>query len=290
MLPVHPDAFREIVDSLPIGAYIVGLDRRIAYWNAAAEMITGYLSQEVIGRPCHADVLVHCGARGTPVCESAGCLLTCALRDRKQTESMLYARHKDGHRIPVHVRSIPLSDAQGKVVAVAELFQQQGSQSELRWALETGAHSPDGLEGPSVIATETYLSSKLKAPEGLAVFLVELKDKQEMAKQRGWEMLHTMTRTMVHTITDLLSMPHFLGRWRGDRFVIVVPNSTEDSFQETLGQLGGIGNSCSVTWWGDRVKACIRVRGTLLHAGDSMETLTSQIDPVAECEPEKIAG
>ena len=282
---LDPETFRQIVDTLPVGVYVVGLDRRIAFWNHAAEQITGYLSQEVMGRPCHADILVHCGARGTPVCASAGCLLNCALRDGKQMEAMLFARHKDGHRIPVQVRSVPLSDETGKIVAIAELFQHQSSQQEMRWAGEQGAPSPDGLNGPSIIATETYLNSKLKSPEGLAVFLVELNDKAAMAKQRGWEMVFTMTRIMVHTITDLLSIPHFLGRWYGDRFLIVVPGSTEASFKEMLGELEAVGNSCSVIWWGDRVPASIRLRGTLLHANDTMETLLARIDPVEQRQP-----
>lgn len=278
------DVFRQIVETLPVGVYVVGLDRKIMYWNKAAEQITGYLSQEIIGRPCHADALVHCGAHGTPVCASAGCLLDCALRDGRQMEAMLFARHKDGHRIPVNVRSLPLHDAEGRVVAVAEFFQQQGGHSDLRWTSEPFVLSPDGLQGPSVLATETYLTQKLKSPAGLAVFLLELQDKDAMARQRGWEMVYSMTRTMVQTVTDLLPMPHFLGRWRGGRFLIVVPNSTEASFHELLSQLEGIGNSCSVTWWGDRVPACVLVRGTLLHAGDSMEILLAQIDPVEELE------
>ncbi len=282
MQSLAADIFRQIVNALPVGAYVVGLDRRITFWNRAAEKITGYLSQEVIGRPCHADVLVHCGAQGTPVCASAGCLLTCSLRDRKPIEATLFARHKDGHRVPVHVRSIPLEDADGEIIGIAELFQQQGNQSELHWAGDTGLHTQDGLNGPSAIASEAYLASKLKSPEGLSVFMIELQGKEAMAKQRGWEMVYTMTRTMVHTITDLLSMPHFLGRWRRDRFLIVVPGSTEESYQELAGQLEGVGNSCSVTWWGDSVPAHISVQGTLLHKGDTIETLMSRIDPAKD--------
>jgi PAS domain-containing protein len=67
VLPLDPDTFRQIVETPPVGVYVVGLDRKISYWNKAAEQITGYLSQEVMGRPCHADLLLHCGARGTPV-------------------------------------------------------------------------------------------------------------------------------------------------------------------------------------------------------------------------------
>ncbi len=284
-MPPDSEVYREIVESLPVGVYIVGLDRRIAFWNQAAEEITGYLSQEVIGRPCHEELLVHCGARGTPICASAGCLLTCALRDGKPIETTLFARHKDGHRIPVHVRSIPLSNREGRIVAVAELFQQQGVESELRWTGDPTWQSPDGLNGPSIIATEAYLGSKIKSPEGLAVFVIALLGQQAMAKQRGWEMVHTMTRTMVHTITDMLPTPHFLGRWHGDRFLVVVPGSTEESFAALREELEGVGNSCSVTWWGDQLKGQMSVRGVLLHAGNTMETLLSQLDPAATNEP-----
>ena len=283
MLP-EAELYRRIVESLPVGVYIVGLDRRISFWNHAAEEITGYLSQEVIGRPCHEDLLVHCGARGTPICSSAGCLLTCALRDRKPMETMLFARHKDGHRVPVIVRSIPLSDNDGKIVAIAELFKKQEDQSEMRWSADP-SNAADGLHGPSILATETYLNSKLKSPDELAVFLIELCNQQAMAKQRGWEMVHTMTRTMVHTLMDMLPTPHFLGRWHGDRFVIVVPGSTEESFIQLREQLEGVCNSCSVTWWGDQVKAEVKVSGTLLHAGDTMETMFLRIDPAAANEP-----
>jgi PAS domain S-box-containing protein len=284
MSPLDSDLFCQIVETLPVGVYVVGLDRRIAFWNKAAEQITGYLSQEVIGRPCHADLLVHCGARGTPVCASAGCLLTCSLRDGKQTEAVLFARHKDGHRIPVHVRSMPLCDAQGKIVAIAELFQHQAESSSVGFPSPPSA---DGLNGPSIAATETYLNLKLRSPEGLAVFLVELLDKEAMIKLRGREMVYAMTRTMIHTVADLISVPHFLGRWHGDRFLVVVPNSTEESFQELLGELEGVGNSCSVTWWGDRVSARVLVRGALLHKGDSIGVLMEKIDPVHESEPER---
>jgi hypothetical protein len=51
-----------------------------------------------------------------------------------------------------------------------------------------------------------------------------------------------------------------------------------------LGQLEGIGNFCSVSWWGARVPARALVRGTLLHAGDSLETLLTRIDPAIEPE------
>jgi PAS domain S-box-containing protein len=34
------------------GAFVVGPDGRILYWNRAAERILGYQAREVLGRPC----------------------------------------------------------------------------------------------------------------------------------------------------------------------------------------------------------------------------------------------
>jgi hypothetical protein len=77
MQPLDAEIFRQVANALPVGVYIVGWIGGLPSGTEAGEKIKGYLSQEVIGRPCHTDMLVHCGAQGMPVCASAGCLLTC---------------------------------------------------------------------------------------------------------------------------------------------------------------------------------------------------------------------
>jgi len=276
MPPLSPDIFRQILESLPAGIYIVGLDRRIVFWNRAAEFITGYLAQDVLGRSCGEDVLVHCGAEGTPVCSSAGCLLSSAMRDRKPTEAVLYALHKDGHRIPVRVKSIPILDDDGKVLAIAEMFQQQAPGAELYWTGRPPS-SHDCLNIPSMGATEAYLQARLTLRHRCAVFHMELEDARELAQRRGLEMVYAVRRAMVFTAGDLLTAPHFLGHWRDDTFLVIVPNCDEESYREALQQLQGVSNACSINWWGDRVKARVKVRGTLSEAQDSLLMLLARI-------------
>ncbi|HVZ18908.1 MAG TPA: PAS domain-containing protein [Terriglobales bacterium] len=276
---LSPDIFRQILESLPAGVYIVGLDRRIVFWNRAAEFITGYLSQEVIGRSCGEDVLVHCGAEGSPVCSTAGCLLTCALRDRKPSEAVLFARHKDGHRVPIRVKSIPVLDEDGKVLAIAEIFQQQAPGAELHWTGQPPS-THDCLNIPSIAATEAYLETRMKSPHRCAVFHLELEDTRELAQRRGLEMVYAVRRAMVYTAGDLLTTPHFLGHWYDDTFLIVMPNCDDATFREALQQLHGVGNACTIQWWGDRVNAHVRVRGAL---SAPQESLTSLLARVGQC-------
>jgi len=276
MSPLSPEIFRQILESLPAGVYIVGLDRRIVFWNRAAEFITGYLGQEVIGRSCGEDVLVHCGAEGTPVCSTSGCLLNCALRDHKASEAVLYARHKDGHRVPVRVKSIPVLDDDGKILAIAEIFQQQAPGAELFWTGQPPS-SHDCLNVPSVAATEAYLETRLRLLQRCAVFHIELEDEKEMAQRRGLEMVYAVRRAMIYTATDLLTTPHFLGHWHDGGFLIILPNCDESSFREALVQLQAVSNSCTVNWWGDRVNTRVRVRGALSDSQEDLSTLLARI-------------
>ena len=277
MPPLPPEIFRQILESLPAGIYIVGLDRRIVFWNRAAEFITGYLSQEVIGRSCGEDVLVHCGVEGAAICCTAGCLLSCALRDRKPTEAVVFARHKDGHRIPIRVKSIPVLDNDGKILAIAEMFQQQAPGAELH---RTGQlpSSHDCLNIPSIAATEAYLQARLKLAHRCAVFHMELEDAKELAQRRGLEMVYAVRRAMVYTASDLLTVPHFLGHWHNDSFLIIAPGGDEQSFREALQQLQCVSNTCTINWWGDRVNARVKVHGTISGPNDSFETLFARLE------------
>lgn len=57
-----------ILDNAPYGAYAVGTDQVIRYWNATAERILGYTAEEVVGRRCY-EVLQHIPVeRSRPFC------------------------------------------------------------------------------------------------------------------------------------------------------------------------------------------------------------------------------
>ena len=52
-------SFEKIVEDLHDGLYFVNKDRVITYWNKAAEHISGFSADEVIGKSCSDNVLTH---------------------------------------------------------------------------------------------------------------------------------------------------------------------------------------------------------------------------------------
>jgi PAS domain S-box-containing protein len=53
-----PNISQAIVDRIETGVFAVDLNRKISYWNYGAETITGFLGQDVLGRPCSDSILV----------------------------------------------------------------------------------------------------------------------------------------------------------------------------------------------------------------------------------------
>ena len=61
-MDISADSFSYIVDNLYDGLYVVDNDRTITYWNKAAERISGFSAEEVVGRKCSDNILTHVDA------------------------------------------------------------------------------------------------------------------------------------------------------------------------------------------------------------------------------------
>ncbi len=113
-----------ILKSLKEGIYVVDRDRKIVYWGTAAEKITGWKSEEIVGRYCSDDVLAHIDKDGHKLCPEEYCPLHRAMvTDKSSTAPIIvFALGKDGRRIPMKVSVAPFHDEKGSVVGGIETF------------------------------------------------------------------------------------------------------------------------------------------------------------------------
>ena len=132
--PVQPDAapaygggivekefYQDLLDQVSDGVYFVTPQRRITYWNAGAERITGYNAHEVLGHSCAEGILRHFDESGQQLCVN-GCPLAAVMTDGKPRRALVYLHHKDGHCLPVMVRAEALRDPAGKIVGSVQVF------------------------------------------------------------------------------------------------------------------------------------------------------------------------
>lgn len=122
---------RAVLDHLYEGVYYVDRARRIRYWNAGAEGLTGYSAPAVVGQFCYQNLLNHVDATGKQLCRS-GCPLSATMRDGVPREADVFLRHREGHRVAVRVRTTPVRDREGSVIGAVEIFNESTELSAVR--------------------------------------------------------------------------------------------------------------------------------------------------------------
>ena len=125
----------KLLECLFDGVYYVDLDKRITYWNKAAERITGFSRDEVIGCCCADNILRHIDEEGRELC-IVGCPLSASLTDGQVREANVFLHHKEGHRVPVTVRSAPVRDEEGRIVGGVEVFADNSNRLEILQEME----------------------------------------------------------------------------------------------------------------------------------------------------------
>lgn len=278
------DIYRTVLEGLPTGVYLVDRDRRIRLWNQGAEELTGYLRQEVLGRLCGENLLVHCDEARACLCGVA-CPLQETMHDGRQRAADMFLLHKDGHRVPVHVRSVPVRDEHGVIIGAVESFDKRQVMPAVDPVLcQLKEHAPaDPVTGlPDHEASELRLHAYLKGyvdtqlPFGVVSIAVGTLETLRHADGRNAvnKVLHATAQTLAST----LGPNDMLGRWAEDRFLAVVTNCSTSTLLKTAGMMTRLVGLEGVPWWGDRLKVSLSVGGTVVRAGDSVNKIVQRAE------------
>lgn len=109
-----------ILASVADGVFTIDHNRTITSFNRAAENITGWKQEEVIGKPC--SEIFHSSACG------ADCLLQKAIDGSSSfIDCAIFIKGKEGNSIPVTVSSAPLYDDFGNIIGGIETFRDNTS-------------------------------------------------------------------------------------------------------------------------------------------------------------------
>lgn len=123
--PIPPNA-TAILDAIADGVYVTDTERRIIYWNKAAENITGWTCKDILGEFCGNDLLCHVDRHSRPLCGKENCPLhrSIVTNSPSRKPMLIFARTRSGKRVPVQVTVSPLHDEEGNVIGGVEVFRE----------------------------------------------------------------------------------------------------------------------------------------------------------------------
>lgn len=224
-----------LFDSFYEAIYIVDPERNMLFFNTKAEEISGFHRSEVLGKNCYDDILNHVDEHGTKLCKE-DCPLACSIREKRILNADVYLHHKDGHRVPVRVRTIPMMD-HGVVSGAIEVFT-DNVQDDLVTAVYQIGEQLNFIDPVLKIFNRTFLERKneelLITKEGMypAIFFIDIDNFKKVNDQYGHlfgdEVLKIVSKTL-----RLNSGNGYVIRFGGEEILILheVPNR-EAAMQE----------------------------------------------------------
>jgi PAS domain S-box-containing protein len=144
----EPDIGRIILDSVAEGVFTVDHEWRIAYFNRAAERMTGVSREEAVGRRC-------CDVFQASICDSF-----CALRHTLETGEPVAKRAAfiigaRGQKVPISISTSVLRDENGRLVGGVETIRDLSQIEQLRKEL-TARYSLGDIIGRSRAMRDLY--------------------------------------------------------------------------------------------------------------------------------------
>jgi len=279
-----PIDYQLIAENIQDGFYLLDRKRRITYWNPAAERITGYAAEEVLGKSCADNILVHVDAQGRNLCQGM-CPIAATMDDEESRQAEVFLKHKKGHRVPVNVRTAPLRGKDDRVVGGMEIFtasRNQDMMAERLRKLERLA-LVDELTGlPNRRYLNTELGSRLNMyhrenlPFGL--LFLDIDHFKTFNDQYGHQAGDSVLINLSKTVTGIIRSFDTFGRWGGEEFLGIFPNTDRGELEISGKRLLAVIRHIQVPRPQGNLKITVTIGGAGVRKDDTTETIIRRAD------------
>lgn len=277
-------SFEKIVENLNEGLYFVDSNRKITYWNKAAERISGFSAAEVVGRSCADNILTHVDGDGHRLC-THGCPLLKSITDTAPRETEIYMHHKNGQRIPVSVRTSALINAEGKIVGGIELFtdisQQKANQLRIK-DLEKMAM----LDNLTQLANRNYIERELHSrfeekkrfnvPFG--ILLMDIDHFKRFNDTYGHDVGDKVLKFVADTFVNNARPFDLFGRWGGEEFVGILRNIATQDIAKVGNRMRILVENSYLSEGDKKLQVTISMGVTMVEDSDTVETIFKRAD------------
>lgn len=282
-----PEMFQAIVDCIEIGVYAIDFEQKISYWNYGAGKITGFKSQDVLGRTCRDSILVEYENDNPVLCTQANVME--GTRDGAPKEAVTYVRHRAGHVVPVRLWTMPFTNRGGNVVGAVKIFSEKLAVPELSRE-EATRGVPEELDTESGVrnraSIERYLLEQIhvcgEQGRPLGVIGIRMVNFEGFRNAHGKEAGTALVPEVARTLKDLMRRSDVLGRWAGDGFLAVLPGCGIDPLQRVAERMKAVASRVAIPWWGDRLSIEMATQGTIVELGDTLESVEGRLSASVE--------
>ncbi|MCE7911480.1 MAG: sensor domain-containing diguanylate cyclase [Candidatus Brocadia sp.] len=278
------DIHKNLLDSLSGGICAINRDRVITYWNKNTTTLTGYMHSETVGKCCRDDILMYVDEQGKGVCENE-CMALGAMADGAPRSMEVYAHHKDGYRVPVLVRILPLKNLEGQVIGAIEELHDNSSKAEY-------VHKTEELEKRALLDPQTGLMKRRGLEMNLrtmfsvmqrygwsyGIFLVDIDGLKRINDLHGPKTGDAVVKMVTKTLLNSVRASDMVGRWGGDEFMVIAMNVTENHLRIIANKIHALIEQSGFFVGIDAIRVTVSVSGTVAQSSDTVDALLKRLN------------
>jgi diguanylate cyclase (GGDEF)-like protein/PAS domain S-box-containing protein len=283
---LHPELpYRDLLDQVADGVYILDRSRKITFWSRGAERLTGYRADEVLGKCCAANILVHADCDGNILCGEETCPAARSMRLGEPCDERLFLKHKDGHRLPVRTSVRPLRDGHGRVVGAAEIFRcvSDGFAAAKQIEQLKRAALLDPLTGiGNRRLGQKELQDRLNETERygwkFGVLFMDIDRFKQVNDIHGHEVGDRLLRMVALTLSHNVRSFDSVIRWGGEEFLVLLRNINHENLFSTANKLRALIESSRLHVDSSYLELTVSIGSTLARTEDTAEILVGRAD------------
>jgi len=275
----------KLLDMLKDGVYFADRQRKVTYWNKAAETITGYKSGEILGIHCSDNILVHIDEEGNNLCTGM-CPLARCMETGETYDKRIFLHHKDGHRVPVLVRVSPVhGSTKDEVVGAVEIFTDLSSREPQLEHIEEREHERF-LGRTTGLPTQQYMEASLnlklmewkefKHPFG--VFRVKTGGLEKVKSEHGEQTYETALKILGTTLVHNINASDIVGEWSAEEFLGIVNHGNPEKLSRKADTIRILMEKSRFSKSGPPISLDIKVRTVIAQPGETLESLLKKTE------------
>ncbi|MDO8283250.1 MAG: GGDEF domain-containing protein [Thermodesulfovibrionia bacterium] len=283
-MKLDKDSFERIIERLHDGLYFVDRDRVITYWNKAAEQISGFTANEVVGRSCSNNILTHVDSEGNSLCFGM-CPLAETITDGKPRDAEIYMHHKDGHRIPVSVRVSTLTDGDGNIIGGIELFTDISNQATNKLRVKE-LEKLALLDNLTHLANRHYVEKEIQSrfdeakrfniPFG--ILFIDIDHFKIFNDIYGHDVGDEVLKFAANTFVSNSRPFDLYGRWGGEEFIGIIRNINGKELEVLGNKLRLLIENSYIMHENEKLHVTISIGATLVNENDTIDSLIKRAD------------
>ncbi|MBN2038843.1 MAG: GGDEF domain-containing protein [Spirochaetes bacterium] len=278
------DSYNRIFDNLYDGLYFVDTDRVITYWNKAAERLTGYKAEEVVGHSCSDNILMHVDVNGTSLCHGM-CPLAMTMADGESRESEVYLHHKDGHRVPVSVRVSPMLDSGGEVIGGIELFSDISNVKYIETRMKE-LEEMAMMDNLTRLANRNYIEKEmsLRLEENkrydvpFGIIFLDIDHFKKFNDTYGHDVGDLVLKYVAETLVKNSRPFDVIGRWGGEEFIGIMRNIEGEYLKIFADRLRMLIESSYIKQDENILQVTVSMGVTNVHIDDNIKSIIKRAD------------